>query len=67
MKTAWKNYFVVWTLETLVAKYFWPGLEKDVKPVVEECAACQTHGSSQKSESLRLALDYVNRPMQSRA
>ena len=47
----------------IVEKYFYPGLEKDVKRVVEECVACQTHGSSQRSEPLRLALEYIDRPM----
>ena len=53
------------TILDIAAKYYWPGLEKDMKQLVEECTACQTHGCSQKREPKRPALEYVYRPMQS--
>ena len=40
-------------------------MEKELKKIVEECAAYQTNGRRQASEPLKLALEYVNRPMQS--
>ena len=46
-------------------KYFWPGIEGDVKKTVEACLACQKHGQSQQREPNGPALEYVCRPMQS--
>ena len=48
----------------LRAKYFWPGIEKNVRRVVEGCKPCQVHMNSQASDPHRLTLKYVSRPMQ---
>ena len=47
------------------AKYFWPGIEADVRRVVEACEPCQLHNRAQRREPHRAALEYVSRPMQS--
>ena len=46
------------------AKYFWPGIESDVKKLVETCEPCQLHMRGQTGEPIRPALKYVSRPMQ---
>ena len=46
------------------AKYFWPGIEADVKRMVEACEPCQLHQRAQEREPNRPALEYVTRPMQ---
>ena len=35
------------TQNSLRAKYFWPGIEGDVKRIVEGCESCQLHMRSQ--------------------
>ena len=47
------------------AKYFWPGIEGDVKRLVEACEPCQIHGRAQAREPRGPALEYMSRPMQS--
>ena len=47
------------------AKYFWPGIEADMKRIVEACEPCQLHQRAQQREPNRPALEYVSRPMQS--
>ena len=51
-------------LASLRAKYFWPGIERDVRRVVEGCKPCQMHLNSQARDPHRLTLEYVSRPMQ---
>ena len=51
-------------LASLRAKYFWPGIEKDVRWVMEGCEPCQVHMNSQARDPHRLTLEYVSRPMQ---
>ena len=51
-------------LASMRAKYFWPGIEKDVRRVVESCEPCQLHMNSQVRDPHRLSLEYVSRPMQ---
>ena len=51
-------------LASLRAKYFWPGIEGDVKRVVEGCEPCQLHRNSQARDPHRPALEYVIRPIQ---
>ena len=51
-------------LASLRAKYFWPGIEGDVKRIVEGCEACQLHMRSQARDPHRLSLERVSRPMQ---
>ena len=51
-------------LASLRAKYFWPGIEGDVRRVVEGCEPCQMHMNSQARDPHRLTLEYVSRPMQ---
>ena len=51
-------------LASLRAKYFWPGIEGDVKRVVEGCEPCQLHMNSQARDPHRLTLEHVSRPMQ---
>ena len=46
------------------AKYFWPGIDRDVKRMVEACEPCQLHMRGQTREPIRPALEYVSRPMQ---
>ena len=40
-------------LASLRAKYFWPGIEGDVKRVVEACEPCQLHMNSQARDPHR--------------
>ena len=49
---------------SIKAKYFWPGMEANVKRVVEACKPCQLHSRAQRREPHRPALDYMSRPMQ---
>ena len=49
---------------SLRAKYFWPGIEGDVRRIVEGCEPCQLHMSSQARDPRRPALEYVSWPMQ---
>ena len=51
-------------IDSLKAKYFWPGIEKDVRRVVESCEPCRLHMNSQARDPHRLSLEYVSRPMQ---
>ena len=51
-------------LASLRAKYFWPGIEGDVKRIVEGCEPCQLHMKSQARDPHRLSLEQVSRPMQ---
>ena len=51
-------------LASLRAKYFWPGIEGDIKRIVEACEPYQLHMPSQARDPHRLALEYVSRPMQ---
>ena len=46
------------------AKYFWPGIEADVKRMVEACESCQLHQRAQRREPNRPALEHVSLPMQ---
>ena len=46
------------------AKYFWPGIEADVKRMVEACEPCQLYNRAQSREPHRPALEHVSRPMQ---
>ena len=46
------------------AKYFWPGIEKHVKTLVEACETRQIHQSRQQREWIRPALGCVSCPMQ---
>ena len=46
------------------AKYFWPGMEANVKRLVEACELCQLYMRSQRRASHRPALEYLSRPMQ---
>ena len=46
------------------AKYFGPGIEADVKRMVESCEPCQLHQRAQQREPNRPALEYVSRLMQ---
>ena len=46
------------------AKYFWRGIEKDVKTLVEACEPCQLHQRRQQREPIRPALEYKSRQMQ---
>ena len=50
--------------ESIRAKYFWPGIKKDVKTLVEACEPCQLHQRRQQREPRRPALEYVSPPMQ---
>ena len=45
------------------AKYFWPGIEGEVKRLVEACEPCQLHNRAQRRDRHRPALKYVNRLM----
>ena len=51
-------------LASLRAKYFWPGIEGDVKRLVESCEQCQKFMRSQARDPYRLSLERVSRPMQ---
>ena len=42
---------------SLRAKYFWPGIEADVRQVVEGCEACQLHMRSQARDPYRPAVE----------
>ena len=46
-------------------KFFWPDIKRDVKKTVAAYLACQIHDPSQQREPNRLALQYVDNPMQS--
>ena len=46
------------------AKYFLPGIEANIKRIVESCEACQLHMRSQARDPHRPALEYVSRAMQ---
>ena len=50
-------------LASLRAKYLWPGIEKNVRRVVEGCEPCQVHMNSQTRDPHRLTLEYVSQPM----
>ena len=51
-------------LAGLRAKYFWPGIKKDVRLVKEVCKPCEGHMNSQARDPHRLSLEYMSRPMQ---
>ena len=51
-------------LASLRVKYFWPGIEGDVRRVVEGCEPCQLHMNSQARDPHRPALECMSRPMQ---
>ena len=44
-------------------KYFWPGIEADVKGMMEACKPCQLHQRAQRRELNRPALEHESRPM----
>ena len=48
---------------SITAMYFWPGIEADVKKMVEACEPCQLHNRAQSREPHRLALEHVSKPM----
>ena len=48
------------------AKYFWPGIEADIKRLVEACKPCQLQQRAQRREPNRPVLEHVSRPMQAR-
>ena len=50
---------------SIMVKYFRPGMDRDVKKTVEASIPCQKHGPSQQREPNRPALKYLDRPMMS--
>ena len=47
------------------AKYLWPGMTEEIKRKVHERIACQRSSPALGREPLRMALEFVDRPMQS--
>ena len=45
------------------AKYFWPGIEADVRRVVEACELCKLHNRAQSREPHMPAPGYVSHSM----
>ena len=51
--------------EDIGAKYLWPGMAEDIKRKGQECIVCQEHENSHRREPMKLALEFVDWPMQS--